>query len=310
MKKCILSFGEILWDLLPTGAVLGGAPLNFAYRAHTLGCKSLIVSSLGTDLLGSQAFTGVAILGLDTSLIQWDGQHPTGTVKVTIEQNNQPDYLITPEVAYDYIVLDELLVQEAEGADCLYFGTLAQRGKRSSQTIKRLLEFGVNSLKFLDLNLRKNCYSMDSIRFSLEQADLLKLNESEVFLLCDIFNYRQKTILEIITQLIAKWSLKCCVATLGERGAFACLQNGEQTYVPGYRVPVVDAVGAGDAFSAGFIHRYLDGAALRECCELGNILGALVSQRSGGTAPVTQKEIASFTRMSHERIIDPGLTKK
>ncbi len=141
MGFTIVAFGEALWDLLPTGPVLGGAPLNFAYRVNSLGHRSIIVSRLGKDDLGEKAREQIVTLGMDDTCLQWDDAYPTGTVEVYFDEDKNPDYTIIENVAYDYIESSANLENIVKSADCLCFGTLAQRNTVSRQT---LLELALN----------------------------------------------------------------------------------------------------------------------------------------------------------------------
>jgi len=307
MKKTILAFGEVLWDILPSCTVLGGAPFNFAYRANSLGDTGLMISRLGRDELGYEACDQIVQLGLDTRFIQWDDKFPTGTVQVSFDEQNNPDYFITPNVAYDQIELTEELLEAVSTADCLCFGTLSQRSGKSRKTIKELLENADGSLKFLDINLRKKCYSLETVTFSLQQADVLKLNEDEAHQLGDMLAISHRSLPEFCQEALKKWSLKYCLVTLGESGAFASSNDGQKIYVPGYKVSLADSLGSGDAFSAGFVHKLLQDASIEEACEFGNTVGALVATKEGATSLVTLGEIERFCERDCERIIHPDL---
>ncbi len=309
MQKTIVSFGEILWDLLPDGARLGGAPFNFVYRANCLGERGLIVSRLGRDKLGEEAFRTVSTLGMETAFLQWDEKHPTGTVKVSFDKANNPDYVIIPGVAYDYIETTPQLLEAAATADCICFGTLAQRRPESRRTCRELLAVAGNAVKLLDINLRKDCYSAATVTSSLEEADVLKLNEQEAFALKPLLGLTEDGLPEIARELMEKYSPVTCVITLDERGALAVSAGGETVYVPGYRVALVDSLGSGDAFTAGFIYKYLRGLPLAECCVYGNALGAIVATQKGGTAPLCAEEVMDFLRADKERIRQPDLER-
>jgi len=306
MKKTVLAFGELLWDILPTDTILGGAVCNFVYRVNSLGDRGLLVSRLGRDELGKEAFDRVSSLGLDTRYLQWDDHNPTGTVQVTFDQDNNPDFVIIPDVAYDYIEITDQLREAASNANCLCFGTLSQRADKTRQTLRHLLEMTDNCLKLLDINLRKDCYSLETVTYSLEKADILKLNEDELYEIAEMLDITGSDALGLCEDIIEKWSLKCCVVTLGEKGAFALSRKGERVYVPGYKIELTDSVGAGDAFTAGFAYCVLRDQPLAEACEFGNILGALVSTTKGATAPISQDEIESFKGREIERISDPN----
>src|SRR6185295_17145412 len=176
--KTILAFGETLWDLLPTGPVLGGAPCNFAYRVNSLGDRAILVTRLGRDELGRKAFERLRQLGLDTSFVQWDDARPTGTVPVTIDGKGVPDFTITPDVAYDYIEATDELRRVIPSVDCIYCGTLVQRSEPSRRALNDLLD-AKRAPVLLDLNLRKKCYTTTTIDESLKRATLVKLNETE-----------------------------------------------------------------------------------------------------------------------------------
>ena len=304
MRKTVISFGEILWDILPDRTLLGGAPFNLAFRVNSLGDRGLIVSRLGSDELGRRAFDQVVALGLDTSYLQTDEDHPTGTVRVTFDTNNNPDFVIIPEVAYDYIEVTSNLLEAASAADYFCFGTLSQRSTPTRRSLEELLDAAENSIKLLDINLRKDCYTAETVRWSLGHCDILKLNEDEARELSLMLFGRFHSIDRFSEKVVEKYSLRYCVVTLAEKGAFACSRQNEKVYIPGYRIELADSVGAGDAFTAGFVHCLLKKLSLSEAVEFGNILGALVSTQTGATAPVTNPEIERFRSRGSERIYD------
>lgn len=291
--QTILSFGEILWDLLPSGEVLGGAPFNFAYRIHSLKYPTMMISRIGIEEYGDRAWDRILQLGMDTQFIQRDEHKPTGTVRITLGANNEPDYFIVPNVAYDFIECMEDIVDAAAKADCICFGTLAQRNEKSRATLRQILANAPDALKILDINLRKNCFTDESVAESLQLADLLKLNQDEAAYLSRVFSL-PSAIPEFCAAAIGRWSLSQCVVTLGDRGSFAQSSSGEAVYAPGYAIQLVDPCGSGDAFTAGFIDRYFRGKSLSECCRFGNALGARVAAQKGATAPVAPEEIHEF----------------
>jgi len=307
MSKKIIAFGELLWDILPDSTILGGAPFNFAYRVNTLGDQGLMVSRLGRDALGRQAYDKMAALELDTQYLQWDEQKPTGTVQVSFDANNSPDYVIIPDVAYDFIELHDHLLQSVLDVDCLCFGTLIQRNNTARETLAQLLEHSPNSLKILDINLRRKCYSPETITFSLQHADILKLNETETHQLRDMLEINDVTIPGFCQRIIEKYSLQYCLITLEERGAFAVSLEGEKVYVPGFQIDLADSLGAGDAFNAGFVHKILRGESLQTACAYGNIIGAIVATQIGATVPIVSGDVESFAMRNTNRNIDDNL---
>jgi fructokinase len=304
----IVAFGEALWDLLPTGPVLGGAPLNFAYRVSSLGHRSIIVSRLGKDDLGEKAREQIVTLGMDDTCLQWDDAYPTGTVEVYFDEDKNPDYTIIENVAYDYIESSANLENIVKSADCLCFGTLAQRNTVSRQTLLSLLSIFSGKFALLDINLRKNCYSDETLKSSLEQANVLKLNDEELTGMVNLLGLQGDSTPDKAENLLKHAGLEYCVVTLGERGAFALSHRGEKIYSPGYQVSLVDPCGSGDGFAAGFIHALHHGESLKQACRLGNALGAMVAQQEGATQPISYREVMAFMDTNRPEIIDKGFT--
>ncbi|MCX8036910.1 MAG: carbohydrate kinase [Candidatus Sumerlaeia bacterium] len=301
MRKTILAYGEVLWDLLPTGPKLGGAPFNFAYRVHSLGDRGLIASRVGSDDLGRRARERMAALGMDLAYLQTDGQKPTGTVHITLE-NKKPDYFIVPDVAYDTIAPTPELLALAPACDCICYGTLAQRSPIARATLEKLLDCaGRPPVKLLDINLRKDCFTRETVTASLERADILRLNDDEARFLSEFLGLGTSRLPDFCETMMRRYTLQLCLVTLGESGAFVARANGEAVYTPGYRVEVVDPCGCGDAFTAGFIHRWLRGDPLPRCCELGNALGAMVAMQPGATEPITDEAIQQFLAADRPR---------
>ncbi len=307
MRQTILSYGETLWDLLPDGAVVGGAPFNFAYRAHSLGDAALIVTRLGRDDLGHRAWDQIVALGVDTRFVQWDGEVPTGTVEVSFDDDRNPDYYIVPGVAYDNLAVTEPLLECAATADCICYGTLAQRTPTGRRTLAAILERSPNSRKLLDINLRKKCYTAESVRASLDAADVLKLNEDEARDVAQMLGLAAEPLAGFADAVMDRCGLSHCVITCGERGALASGREGGTAYIPGYRASLVDPCGSGDAFTAGFLHLLLRGRPLADCCELGNALGAMVAAQAGATVPISPDDVRKFLAQDHERTIEPEL---
>ncbi len=295
MQRTVLAFGELLWDLLPSGPTLGGAPFNFVYRVNSLGDRGLMVSRLGRDELGERAWAQVESLGMDGRLIQWDDDAPTGTVQVDLSDPNRPDFHIVPAVAYDRIEATPELLEAATEADCICFGTLIQRTPTARRTLEAVLDVAPDALKLLDINLRKDCFTRETIVSSLRAADILKLNDDEACDLSSMFGVGAPEYPGFCEQMMSQWDLTHCVVTLGERGAYAASAEGERVQVPGYKVELADTCGSGDAFTAGFIHRLLRGAPLAECCKLGNALGALVASQKGATGRIPPERLKAFT---------------
>ncbi len=309
-KHTVLGFGEVLWDLLPAGRQLGGAPLNFIHRVNSLGDKGWMASRIGRDELGDQTLTRMLDLGMDPALVQRDGDHPTGTVRVQLDAEGQPDYEILPDVAYDYIEPDEALIRAADQADCVCFGTLAQRADVSARTCRQVLNNVQDGLKLLDVNLRRDCYNASILEASLSAADVAKLNDAEAVQLSEMFRLGRTDLDAIAASLIDRFALRCCVITAGAKGALAVSNEPKTVYEPGFAAPPGgDAVGAGDAFTAGFVHKMLRQAPLAECVRYGNAVGALVAGQSGGTGPLDRGQVEQFLAANPSRHVEPALSR-
>lgn len=304
----ILAFGELLWDLLPSGAVLGGAPANFAFRMNALGTAAALVSRLGRDALGKSAFEQLTALGMDTRHIQWDDELPTGTVPVRLDERGNPDFTIVQNTAYDRIECTGALLDLARQVRGICFGTLVQRAERSRRTLQTLLANAPDALKLLDLNLRKECYTAETISESLEHASVLKLNEAEMRHLAELFQLPANSLHDFAQAAMRKWRLSHCLVTLGEWGAFAASAEGEAAYSPGYQVELADTCGSGDAFSAGFLHSLLQGRSTASCLEAGNALGAIVATQRGATQPISSADLETFQNRGIPRRALPGLS--
>ena len=309
MPQKIISYGEALWDLLPEGPVLGGAPCNLAYRFNSLGGQAVLVSRLGEDDLGREARARISALGLNTQHLQSDSEHPTGTVEIEFDDAGQPDYDIITNVAYDFIEKSDALLAEVQDVNAICFGLLAQRQPTSRATLHAMLDATPQSaIKLLDINLRKDCYTMETIRASLKRATLLKINDDEARIVAQMFDHsEQKDVPAIARQLVEDWNLIHCVVTLAERGACCVSKDAPAHYDPGHVIEMVDPCGAGDAFTGAFLHGLLEGMSVAECLQRGNALGAAVATQRGATEPVEDATLRQFLSGNSRRVEDPEL---
>ena len=286
-----LVFGEVLWDLLPSGSVLGGAPLNFAYRLGSLGVPTRFVSQVGTDDLGEQTLARMRSLGMDISLVSRIDALPTATVIVELDEERNPTYTIVEDVAYDAVPWSEVLASAAGESDILCFGTLAQRDPRSRDTLRRLIGAFSGTTILVDINLRPQCYTEETVRWSLEHGTIAKLNDEELGVLADIYSLRGDDLIDLAEQLRLAAQLDTVVVTMGENGALAVTGGSEAVIVPGFVVQVDDPCGAGDAFAGAFMASMIDGLSLETAITRANALGALVATQPGATQTVTQEQM-------------------
>lgn len=274
----IVSIGEILWDVFPDHEDLGGASFNFAYHASRLGHRVIFVSAVGDDELGRRALAQAQALGIDTSFIRIVTGVGTGCVDVVLDAARQPSFTLRRPAAYDLLSLsdDELAQIVAAEPEWICFGTLSFVVPSALATLHRLLAACPKARRFYDVNLRRDNWSDELVSELLPLADAVKLNESEAA--------------ELGMLLMQTRAAAVCI-TRAERG---CSMN--QLDVPGYPVEVVDAVGAGDSFSAAYLHGLAQGWPLAEVGDFANRVGALVASRRGGTPGWTLEEARALKR--------------
>lgn len=288
----VIGLGELLWDCFPDFRRPGGAPANVAYHAGQLGLTGIIASRVGDDPDGAELLAHLAARGLDTGCIQRDALHPTGTVTVDVARADQPRYTIHENVAWDHLELDSAWAGLLPRAAAVCFGTLAQRAPASRATIRRALELAAGALRIYDVNLRPPHYARDWIEDSLRRAAVVKLNDEEAPLLAALLGLGRAGPAPLAAALRERYGVRIVCIT---RGAAGCLVlAADQTVdVPGRRVQVVDAVGAGDAFTAALTCGLLRGWPLRAAAELANTAGALVATRAGAM-PDIRAELAAL----------------
>ncbi len=286
----ILGIGEILWDLLPDGPQLGGAPFNFTFHCHQLGHDAVMVSRIGVDPRGQDIRAAVRRLGLTDDLIQDDPDHATGTVAVQVDERGQPTYTITPDVAYDFLAWNERLDGIAPHVRALCFGTLIQRHAIARATIRRLVRAASNALVVYDVNLRQHYFDREIVETSLRACRWAKLNEEEIVSLRDLLELAGKNDSALLSHLRRDYKVELVCLT---RGANGCLiqTDDEEIVVPGLPVRVVDTIGAGDAFTAGLLCAVLEGLELGEAAAFANRLAARVASAAGGTPVLDGAEL-------------------
>jgi fructokinase len=288
----IVGVGEVLWDLLPGGRQLGGAPFNFTFHCHQLGHAAAMVSRVGADDLGRDIRAAVCRLGLSDEYIQEDALHPTGTVCVALDAAGVPTFTITPDVAYDYLAWDDGLEALFRQARAVCFGTLAQRSPTARATLQRALRTAGGALVVYDVNLRQSFYSREVIEESLAASRWVKLNEDELIVLRDLLGLAGTSEAATLADLRERYRLELACLTRGGRG---CLVQtaAEEADWPGVPVRVVDTVGAGDAFTAGLLCCVLEGQPLHQAAAFANALAARVAAAPGGTPVIDRHLIAT-----------------
>jgi fructokinase len=300
----ILGVGEILWDLLPSGPQLGGAPANFAYHAHALGARAAVVSRVGCERYGREVFERLRTLGLPEDTIQVDDHAPTGTVTVTLTDQGVPHYTIHENVAWDRLAVTASALEAVCGAQAVCFGSLAQRAPASRATIQRLVAAApATAWRVFDINLRQHYYSREVLETSLGLVNALKVNEAELERLAEIFALRGDPRSQI-SQLAERHGLRVVACTRGERGSL--LQaGGRWSDHPGVTARVADTVGAGDSFTAAMILGLLARWDLDEINQRANEVAAHVASCAGATPELPEALRAPF-RAGLAKALDPA----
>ena len=301
MSKKIAAFGELLWDILPNGKVLGGAPANFIYRINSFGDQGTLLSKVGNDKAGREAREALRNLGVSDENVQTDYVFPTGSVKIKIDVNGNPDFMIVTDVAYDHIEINAEMIDAFRDAACVCFGTLVQRYGISKNTLRELIHESPDVVKFLDINLRKKCYTAASVEDSLRMADILKTNDDELLITKELLGLTGENLKDLAREVIERSNLDILLCTLGPNGAFCLTKDDVFYYDPGYQVSLCDTVGSGDAFSAGFVHYYMNGHPIDEALRFGNAAGAMIATTTGAMTPVAKDEILNFMALPHNR---------
>jgi fructokinase len=277
----VAGLGEMLWDLLPSGKQLGGAPSNFVYISTLLGNEGIVASRIGNDLLGGEALRRLAALGVTTGFIQNDTVHATGTVQVQVDHAGQPKFEIAEGVAWDFMEWTADWQRLAAEANAICFGSLAQRSVGSRTTIRHFLErAGNKAVRVFDVNLRQTYFSEEVLTQSMKLADIVKLNHEELPRILQLFGMDHRDEIASADALMERHNLKLICVTRGCRGSLLIGQTGLNEH-PGYRIQVADAIGAGDAFTAGLVHEYMRDSTLPEMNETANRVGAWVSSQIG-----------------------------
>jgi fructokinase len=285
----VIAVGEILWDLLPTGRELGGAPANFIQHARSLGADAALVSRVGADELGREAVARLRARGVATDLVQTDREAPTGTVSVEIGPDHQPRFTIHESVAWDRLAVEDAALEALRSADAVCFGSLAQRTAGGGEAVRRLVATSLpGALRIFDVNFRPPFVRQEVVEASLGLANVLKLNDQELPVLATMLGLAGDED-EQLQALLTRHALRLVALTRGGQGSLLVSAAGRSER-PAVAVEVADTVGAGDAFTAALALGLLRGWALDETNRLAAEVAAFVCSRPGG-APELPPEL-------------------
>ena len=281
MDRYIVGIGDILWDCLPEGRKIGGAPANFAYYTKQFGYDSMLVSAVGDDDLGMEIREVLDRAGLEY-ILDVPG-YPTGTVEIDLDENGIPSYDIKENVAYDFIPFTPELEEVARKCNVACFGSMTQRNPVSRNTIRRFLETMPQTgetYKVFDINLRQHFYDKEIIAESLRLCNVLKINDEELVVVKDMFRYEGGSYREVCLKIISEWNLKYLILTCGTNGSYIFTEN-ESSFMETPVVNVADTVGAGDSFISAFMASILKGQDIRTAHKLAVKISAYICTRYG-----------------------------
>ena len=281
MKQSVIGIGEALFDVLPEGKKLGGAPANFAYHVSQFGIESCAVSAMGNDKLGKELIGELNEHQLNYQIETVD--YPTGTVQVSLDANGIPAYEIKEGVAWDNIPFTPALEEKAKNCTAVCFGSLAQRNEVSRNTIHRFLDTMPDEegrYKVFDINLRQGFFNKEIITESIKRCNILKINDEELITISRLFGYPGIDLQNKCWLLLGKYNLKMLILTCGVNGSYV-FTPGNVSFIETPKVEVADTVGAGDSFTGAFVASILKGKSVREAHELAVKVSAFICTQNG-----------------------------
>lgn len=286
-EDLVVGLGEVLWDVLPAGEKIGGAPINFAYHVNALGGRGVPVSTLGDDERGRRALEELKKRDLPLDAISIDLEHPTGYVQANVDEAGVAKFVFPDDVAWDNLRLNARAMEYAGEARVVCFGSLAQRSTVSREAIRLFLDSAPGALKVFDLNLRQNFYSQVIIEPSLFRADILKISDDEFPVLAKMFGVEGAT-KDALGVFVERFDLQLSVLTRGGEGSLL-LGKDDCFDHPGVATTLSDTIGAGDSFTASTILGYLLGHSLEQISDHANRLAAYVCTQAGAMPRIPEE---------------------
>ena len=291
MEARVICFGEVLWDVFPSGEKIGGAPLNVALRLNALGVKTKIASRIGEDALGKRLLDFVAAENLSHDLIQVDATHETGQVLVHLDENGSASYTIAHPAAWDKIEVLANLVDQVNASDSFLFGSLVARDAVSKATLDQLLKYA--NYKVFDVNLRAPHYSTTLLVALMNKADFIKFNDDELIEISQALGCKEEAMEQQIHFIAKQTQTKTICVTRGSEGALL-YQEGKIISQTGFPVEVKDTVGAGDSFLATLLQGLLLEKPAQEALKRACAMGAMVAGSEGANPQISEAELATF----------------
>ena len=288
MKRYIVGLGEALWDVLPEGKKLGGAPANFAYHAGQFGLDTIAISALGEDALAEETIDALKEHNLNYLMPRVP--YPTGTVQVTLAEGGIPTYDIKEGVAWDNIPYTDEMAEIARQARAVCFGSLAQRNSVSRENIRQFLaDTPADCLKICDINLRQQFYSKEILEDSFKLCNILKINDEELVVVNRMFGYDGLDMRQTCEKMVQDYKLKMLVLTCGTNGSYVFTDDGLTSFQDTPKVEVADTVGAGDSFTGSFCACILNGKPVQEAHKTAVQVSAFVCTQNGAMPVILDK---------------------
>ena len=279
-QNYIIGLGEALWDMLPEGKKLGGAPANFAYHAGQFGLDTVAISALGEDKLADETIEALEQNGLKYLMPRVP--YATGTVQVTLTGEGIPTYEIKENVAWDNIPFNDEIKAAAKNCRAVCFGSLAQRNIVSRQTIQQFLDATPEDcIKICDINLRQQFFSKEILEESFKRCNILKINDEELVVVTRMFGYQELDDAKICEKMVKEYNLQMLVLTCGTNGSHVFTADGKHSFQPTPKVEVADTVGAGDSFTGSFCAAILNGKPVEEAHRIAVEVSAYVCTQNG-----------------------------
>lgn len=296
MGKKIVAFGEIVWDILPNGKVLGGTPSNLVFRSNSFGEEGHLLSRVGDDELGYEALNHLKTLGISDSNVQIDTEFPTGEVHVSFDQNGESIYKVKEDVAFDHIEFTPEALKLVRDADCLFFGLLPQRYGLSKNTISELIKESPDSIHFFDLKLFEHFFDVQVVVNCLLSSHIVRIKEKEIDFLASQLKIDYADIEHFVQAISDKYTIDLVIVTRGNGGVLAYCKEQGIFLEPAYKIEMKDNIGSGMAFSAAFLHYYLNGESIQDALSFGNAAGALNATKTGATTYFDKMHVLQFMK--------------
>ena len=296
----VVCFGEVLWDILPSGPLPGGAPMNVAYHLKKLGTNPALITKIGADKYGEDLVNILNKSGVSTEFFYVDFEHPTGLVYANLNDHQEVVYDIVYPSAWDFIELKDEMKSLVEDAEYFVYGSLTSRNKVSRDALNQLLEAA--KTKVLDINLRPPHFHRSDVEHLLQHADVLKMNIIELELITGWFSHFQTTE-DRIKLMQDQFKIDTLIVTMGGDGALVHHQ-GTNYYHNGFKVEVADTIGSGDSFLAGFLHQLLNGATVEEALVFASGIGAFIATQAGACPNYEIHQITDLINSNSSRTLE------